>query len=124
MARFRLSPAAERDLETILGWTHEQFGESVRLRYEALLVQAMLDVCADPTRAGCQARPELAKNAFTYHLAFSRDRVAQGRVRRPRHILLCRTARDGALEVGRVLHDSMDLARHLPEEYRSPDAEP
>lgn len=125
MARFRLSPAAEQDLETILAWAHEQFGEDARLRYEALLVQAILDVAADSERPGCQDRPELAENAFTYHLAFSRDQVtARGRVRRPRHFLLCRTTSDGTLEVGRVLHDSMDLARHLPEEYRGSDQEP
>lgn len=125
MARFRLSPAAEHDLETILAWTHEQFGERARLRYEALLVQAIIDVAADSERAGCQARPELAQCAFTYHLTFSRDHVnTGGRVRRPRHFLLCRTASDGTIEVGRVLHDSMDLARHLPAEYRGSDQEP
>ena len=125
MARFRLSPATEQDLETILAWTHEQFGEDARLRYEALLVQAIVDVAADSERAGCQPRPELAESAFTYHLAFSRDHVtAGGRVRRPRHFLLCRTTSDGTIEVGRVLHDSMDLARHLPEEYRAFDQKP
>lgn len=123
MVRFRLSAAAELDLETILGWTHEQFGEEARRRYEALLVQAIRDVAADQSRAGCQARPELERDAFTYHIAFSRDRVAKGHVRRPRHFLLCRIARDGVLDIGRVLHDSMDLARHLPAGYRSSDSE-
>ena len=41
MARFTLSVAAERDIVSILTWTHEHFGEQARLRYEALLVQAM-----------------------------------------------------------------------------------
>lgn len=125
MARYRLSPAAEQDLETILAWTHEQFGEVARLRSEALLVKAIVDVAADSERAGCQPRPELAESACTYLLAFSRDQVtAGGRVRRPRHFLLCRTTCDGMLEVGRDLHNSMELARHFPQEYRGSDQEP
>lgn len=121
MPRYRLSPSAERDLEEILRWTHRQFGETARLRYEALLVQAILDIAANSERAGCLARPELSADAFTYHLAYSRDRVVKstGRVNRPRHFLLCRISPDGCLEIGRVLHDSMDLPRHLPPDYLS-----
>lgn len=120
MPKYRLSPLAERDLEEILAWSHEQFGERGRLRYEALLVQAIRDVAANPRRPGCRPRPELAGGALTYHLLNSRDHVpkTQGRVRKPRHFLLARLATDGALEIGRILHDSMDLERHLPDEYR------
>jgi plasmid stabilization system protein ParE len=31
-----------------------------------------------------------------------------GRIRKPRHFLLYRVAGDGSLEIGRVLHDSVD----------------
>jgi toxin ParE1/3/4 len=121
MSRYVISPTAERDIESILAWTHEQFGASGRLRYEALLVRSILDVADDAERAGSQNRPEIATAARTYHLYHSRNRVgaATGRVRHPRHLLLYRTCDDGRVEIGRVLHDSMDLLRHLPEEYRS-----
>lgn len=121
MALFRLSPKAQKDIEAILTWTHEQFGGEIRLRYEELLVQAILDLADDPERPGTMERPELANGAFTYHLRHSRDRVNRsvGRVRKPRHFLLYRVAPDGCLEVGRVLHDSMDLARHLPADFGS-----
>lgn len=119
MPRYRLSPLAEQDLEAILAWTHEYFGEQGRIRYEALVVRAILDVAADPQRSGCHLRPELAKGAMTYHLLHSRDQVpGTERVRKPRHLLLFRVAADGCLEIGRVLHDSMDLERHLPEGYQ------
>lgn len=116
MARFRLSPEAQEDIEAILAWTHGQFGEQVRLRYEELLVQAILDLADDPGRPGTLERPELSKGARTYHLRHSRDHVSRaiGRIRKPRHFLLYRVATDGFLEISRVLHDSMDLARHLP----------
>ena len=122
MARYRLSPLAEADLESILAWTHENFGEQSRLRYEALIVRAILDVADNPYRPGCHPRPELAAGAVTYHLLHSRDRVprATGRVKQPRHLLLFRVSADGSLEIGRVLHDSMDLERNLPTAYQAP----
>jgi toxin ParE1/3/4 len=120
MPRYRVSPAAERDIEAILTWTHEQFGTSARIRYEALLVRAILDVAADPDRPGGRPRPDIAADARTYHLYYSRNRVPPpaARVRQPRHLLLYRIRDDGKIEIGRVLHESMDLVRHLPEEYR------
>jgi len=126
MARVRLSPEAEQDIEAILAWTHGQFGEQVRLRYEELLVRAILDVADDPVGLGVVERPELAKGAKTYHLRHSRDYVRRsvGRIRKPRHLLLYRLASNGCLEIGRVLHDSMDLVRHLPPDYQSADPGP
>lgn len=120
MPRYVISPAAERDIESILAWTHEHFGSEGRLRYEALIVRAILDVTDHPGRAGSRTRPEIASAARTYHLRHSRDRVdaAIGRVRRPRHFLLFRIRDDGRVEIGRVLHERMDFARHLPEDYR------
>ena len=121
MPRYVVSPAAERDIESILAWTHERFGASGRLRYEALLVRAILDVADDPERIGCRNRPEIDGAARTYHLYHSRNHVeaSAGRVRRPRHLLLFRTCDDGRIEFGRVLHDNMDLPRHLPEGYEA-----
>jgi len=94
MTQFRLSPQAEQDVEAILARSHEQFGERVRLHYEELLTQAILDLTEDPRRMGVQERPELANGVFTYHLRHSRDRVSRsiGRIRKPRHFLLYRIA--------------------------------
>ncbi len=116
MPRYLISPAAERDVESILAWTQERFGQQGRLRYEALLVRAILDVADDPQRTGSHTRPEISPAARTYHLWHSRNRVepAADRVGRPRHFLLYRKRSEDCVEIGRVLHDSMDLARHLP----------
>lgn len=120
MPRYLLSPAAERDIEQILAWSHEQFGELARLRYEAPLVRAIRDLVDNPDRAGSCARPEIAESARTYHLRHSRDWLTgvSGRVARPRHFLLYRKGTGGCVEIGRILHDSMDLERHLPDDYR------
>ncbi|MBN2296064.1 MAG: type II toxin-antitoxin system RelE/ParE family toxin [Pirellulales bacterium] len=120
MSNYIISPAAEHDIESILAWTHQQFGESGRLRYEALLVRAILDVADDPQRMGSRRRPEIHSDARTYHLWHSRNRVeaAVGRVLHPRHLLLYRNRDDGRIEIGCILHDSMDFSQHLPEEYK------
>ena len=91
-----------------------------RLRYEALLARAILDVADDPDRVGSYTRPEIAPEARTYHLWHSRNRIepVSERVHHPRHFLLFRKCGEGPIEIGRVLHESVDLARHLPEEYR------
>src|SRR5690349_19673458 len=112
MAQYRIAPAALLDIEAILAWTHKEFGEKARLRYEALLIRAMIDIASDPDRPGSSRRPELGASAYarTYHLYFSRKNVTRGigRVKRPRHFILYRTQSDGTVEIGRVLHDSLD----------------
>jgi toxin ParE1/3/4 len=120
MPQYRLAPRAEHDIEAILEWTYEHFGNKVRTRYEALLAKAILDVAEEPERAGSHTRPEIAARVRTYHLRHSRDRVDTviGKVRDPRHFLLYRSKDDGRVEIGRVLHDSVDLMRHLPDDYR------
>ena len=119
-SRFVVAPAAEADIESILAWTDSHFGSRARLRDEALLTRAIMDVVDRPNRAGSRSRPEIAGGARTYHLLHSRDRVPArtGRVKQPRPFLLYRVRQDGRVEIGRVLHESMDLDRHLPDTYR------
>lgn len=112
MTRYRLTHAAQEDIESILGWSHEQFGAEVRQRYEALIVAAIRDAADADVGGGGISRPELGEGVFVWHLARSRTHGTGARVRRPRHFLVCR--RDGdVLVVGRVLHEAMDLQRHI-----------
>ena len=117
-----IAPKARSDIAGILEWTHENFGPQTTKRYAKLIETAIQEIAADPERTGSEPRPEIAKKCRTYHLVHSRKRAgARGnRIRRPRHLLLYRVATAGNLEIGRVLHDSMELDRHLPEEYRNP----
>lgn len=114
MFRYRLSDAAQGDVLSILAWTHEQFGEAARLRYESLIVAALRDVASEPDRPGSLARPELGAGVRSWHLRLSRDHVKPGVgvVRRPRHFLVYRSE-PALVVVGRVLHDAMELAGHL-----------
>lgn len=112
MARYRLTGAAQADIVSILAWSHEQFGEEARQRYEALIATAIRDAASRCDEVGQILCPELGAEVFSWHLAQSRTRSSGGTVHRPRHFLICR--RDGdVLVVGRVLHDAMELRRHL-----------
>lgn len=97
-------------------WSLENFGDAAARRYNSLLMQAIDDITQDPTRLGVVSRPEIAANARVFHLWHARKRAGAGAecVKKPRHFLLFRIAADNYLEIGRVLHDGADLARHLP----------
>lgn len=113
-ASVRLSPQAEADLDEMLEWSEAQFGHGAALRYAELVIQAVRDLGADAERPGTKQRPELPQGVYTYHLASSREHVGvASRVKTPRHFLLYRFTAD-RVEVLRILHDSRDLAQHLP----------
>ncbi|BCD87053.1 plasmid stabilization protein ParE [Pseudomonas solani] len=117
MARYRLSKAAQADILDILAWTDEQFGEIARQRYQALIVAGLRDVASAPNQAGSAERPELGDGVRSWHLRLSRERgrTASGIVRNPRHFLIYRQEAD-RIVIDRVLHDAMELSRHLPVE--------
>lgn len=112
MAEYRLTHAAQSDLAEILAWSHEQFGEEARTRYEALIVTAIRDAASHGQTGVHTSRPELGTGVYSWHLSRSRTRTPGGKVNRPRHLLIYR--RDGnTLVIGRVLHEAMELQRHI-----------
>ena len=116
--RFHLTGPALRDIDAILKRSRREFGIDASRRYRALIRRALLDIEADHVRPGSLERPEIMiEGARTFHISLSRDRVAGVRVKDPRHFLLYRQRPDGVVEVARILHDSADLARHLPAGY-------
>lgn len=119
MKTYRLAKAAEADIAALLDHTYDLFGEVARRRYETLLATALRDIAADIGRVGVKLRPELGEGVRSYHLRHSRNRAAVdgGVISRPRHLLLFRQIDVEIVGVGRVLHDSMEIERHLPDEY-------
>jgi len=79
----------------------------------------MRDVAAAPRRIGSIERPELGEGVLSYHLRYSRDRARHesGIVRQPRNLLLYKTLQPELVGIGRILHDAMELERHLPSDY-------
>jgi toxin ParE1/3/4 len=104
--RVRLGPAAELDFANILGWTTDNFGERQSRLYRDTLLQAIGELANGPNVACSRARDEIMPGVRTLHVA------RHGR--RGRHFLLYRGVGSQIIEIGRILHDAMELRRHLP----------
>jgi toxin ParE1/3/4 len=115
----RLSTEADADILDILTRTYADFGRDALLRYEFLLVTALSELAVLNSRNGVVIRPELGPGIHSYHLRNSRDRARHptGIVRRPRHFILYRHTLPEVIGVGRILHDAMEVERHLPGSY-------
>lgn len=113
----RLAAAANADIIDILAQSELDFGPTARRRYEALLSTALRDISEAAERPGSAARPELGGDIRSWHLRLSRERARSpdGGVRRPRHLILYTVIDDATIGVLRVLHDAMELHRHLGE---------
>jgi toxin ParE1/3/4 len=114
-----IAPKARNDIAGILAWTEENYGPEFLTRYAKLIATAIEQIAENPERSGSIQQPEIAEHCRTYHLYYSRKSTgrAKDRIRQPRHFLLYRVIESNIVEIGRVLHDSMDLEANLPEEY-------
>lgn len=114
----RIAALAFHDIGDIWIWTVGRFGHTAALRYEMLIDQAIADLADDPARPAAKKRPNLLPGVWFYHLAFSRAHVSGDQaVKSPRHFVMFRHLQPGVIEILRILHDSRDLARHLPEGF-------
>jgi len=113
----RIAAPAFDDISDIWAWSLHKFGHAAALRYEALIDQAIGDLAEDPQRPGAKLRSDLLPDLWLYHLASSRSHLPNERtVKSPRHFVMFRHLEPGVIEIVRILHDSRDLARHLPYE--------
>ena len=107
----RLTVAVETDFESIIGWTLEQFGNVPARLYAQVLSSAVEALTVGPDLPGAKARSEIGKHLFTLHVAREGNRG--------RHFVLFRVdAAPGRrqIDVLRILHDAMDLQRHVLED--------
>jgi toxin ParE1/3/4 len=106
--RARLSAAAERDFASILEWTNERFGARQARLYRDALEEGIRALRNGPDVRGARRRDDIVAGAWSLHVARTR--------RRGRHLLLYRVTGEDTIEIVRILHDSMDIARHLPKQ--------
>jgi len=105
----RLTASAEADIEEILRWTVDQFGEAQARTDAQTISDALQALATGPAAIGVRSREDIGSGLFTLHVA------REGR--KGRHFVLFRTVRAGeaeVIEVLRLLHEAMDLPRHLP----------
>ena len=104
----RLSASAERDFQNIIAWTQEQFDPAQAVTYADTLSDALEALTEGPTAAGVRDRRDILRGLMTLHVA------RHGR--KGRHFVLFRVVGQPdtrRIEVLRVLHDAMDLPRHV-----------
>jgi len=111
MLSYRISKAAEADIEVILNHSLDTFGEEAALRYENLLKVSINALRKDVNQPG--ASPTL-RELSKFHISMCKKeaQVDGVVVATPRHIIFFRVSHE-ILEVVRVLHDSMDFERHI-----------
>ncbi|MBM3344097.1 MAG: type II toxin-antitoxin system RelE/ParE family toxin [Betaproteobacteria bacterium] len=105
----RLGASAEADFQNILRWTASQFGPRQAHVYAQTLTAAITALGDGPTVIGAKARDDIAKGLYTLHV------VRNGR--KGRHFVMFRVAQSNdadVIDVLRVLHDAMNLPRHVP----------
>lgn len=101
----RLSAQAEQDMRSILVWTGNNFGAAQARIYAMTLSLALEALLDGPEILGVKIRHELGPSIRTLHVA------RQGR--NGRHFIIFRISTPNVIDVLRVLHDSMDLPRHI-----------
>ena len=105
----RLTATAEADFEEILRWIVDRFGEAQARIYVETVSAALNDLTTGPTVVGAKKRDDILKGIFTLHVA--------RKGRKGRHFVMFRVGRapdHDVVEVLRLLHDAVDLQRHLP----------
>lgn len=107
--RVRLAAAAEADFRNILIWTSDNFGAKQARTYSATLSITLRDLTKGLIKSGATPRDDIGKGIYALHVA------RHGR--RGRHFVVFRVGHDivgELIDVLRLLHDAMDLPRHMP----------
>jgi toxin ParE1/3/4 len=98
MAHFHLTQAAKTDLKGIGRHTEQRWGRAQRNNYLAMLDQGFQDLAAEPLRG---------RDCSNIREGYRRYSVG-------RHVIFYRRIAPDMIEIVRVLHDRMNLERHLP----------
>jgi toxin ParE1/3/4 len=106
----RLANQAELDLLEISKWTTKNFGIQQAEHYAETMTLAIEALHDGPEILGTKVRGDIAKGIHTLHVA------RQGR--KGRHFVVFSISEGRVINVLRLLHDSMDLAKHLPEDNK------
>lgn len=102
----RLTASAEQDYEDILTWTLHNFGERQVNNYDETLSDALSSLCDVASVLGVKQREDIGADIHTLHV------TRNGR--KGRHFLILRINRKTqTIDVLRILHDQMDLIKHL-----------
>ena len=101
----RLASKAEQDFFEIVQWSVVNFGQQQAVAYAETLSLAISALAEGPEVLGAKRRDEIGNGIRTLHV------TRQGR--KGRHFVVFRVGGASTIDVLRLLHDSMDLVRHV-----------
>ncbi len=104
--KIKLSLLAKQDIQNVLQYTFEEFGETQHDHYDQMIKQSLFHIGLDPTQFPAKQRPELKEGWFSFHISRKSQKA--------RHQFIYRISDEGIIYVSRFLYDGMDIARHLP----------
>lgn len=103
-----VSHAAREDIREVRRWSLRVFGERQAKLYTAALKATIKTLTAGTKTIGLRSRPDLPSDVLSLRAPPARSRG--------RHLLIVRLSETGArsrVEILRILHDKMDLPRHV-----------
>lgn len=101
MRKLHLSPAAAEDIENILRYTFDTWGEKQFELYHTILQQTFNSILADPEGPFSKSRDELFPSSRSI---------------RAGHQVVFFRLRKKNIEIIRIFHEKMDFLRHMDEE--------
>lgn len=101
----RLAAQAEQDIGDIAAWTGSHFGEQQARTHAETLSLALEALIEGPDALGAKPREDVASGVSVLHVARNG--------RKGHHFVVFRVGGNSVIDVLRVLHDSMDLPRHV-----------
>lgn len=104
--RIRLVAVSEQDYQEIIKRSAQDFGAIQAEVYAETLGMAIDALREDgPETIGVKEREEIGPGIFTLHAARHKRKAS--------HFLVFRVPETQTIEILRILHDRMDLARHV-----------
>ena len=101
----RVANQAEQDFFEIVRWSAANYGQLKAVEYAETLSLAIGALAGGPEVLGVKCREDIGKGILTIHVA------REGR--KGRHFVVFRVGGSNMIDVLRLLHDSMDLVRHV-----------
>ncbi|QCP50499.1 type II toxin-antitoxin system RelE/ParE family toxin [Trinickia violacea] len=105
----RLTESAEHDFSNIIRWSAERFGKAHARAYAEAISMALQELTTTgPAVTGVATRDNIVPGLLSLHVARKR--------RKGRHFIMFRVTEHDTrvIDVLRILHDAMDLPRHVP----------
>ena len=100
-----------RDINGIIRYSRKTFGDEAALLYRSLVLIGIETLAKEPVQRTAKTNKNVRGGAWVYHLRHVRQ-PGPSVVQRPRHVIAYVFDAE-VITIIRVLHDAMDLPRHL-----------